>query len=113
MRIVGAADGDYRPWAEITEWAEEIADALRQARRRRSQCDPGLRVHLFRGASDGQLEDSNVASISASASARTRRLFQSTRSSVFDTTIFGLSLQIRAKSRIAGVAAASLSAVGQ
>lgn len=28
VRMVGAADGDYRPWAEITEWAEEIAGVL-------------------------------------------------------------------------------------
>lgn len=29
VRMVGAADGDYRPWAEITEWAEEIAGVLK------------------------------------------------------------------------------------
>lgn len=29
VRMVGAADGDYRPWPEITEWAEEIASALK------------------------------------------------------------------------------------
>ena len=29
VRIVGAADGDYRPWAEIAEWAEEIAGVLK------------------------------------------------------------------------------------
>ena len=29
VRIVGIADGDYRPWAEITAWAEEIAGVLK------------------------------------------------------------------------------------
>ena len=29
VRIVGPADGDYRPWAEIAEWAEEIAGVLK------------------------------------------------------------------------------------
>jgi menaquinone-dependent protoporphyrinogen oxidase len=28
VRMVGAADGDHRPWAEIEAWAEEIAAAL-------------------------------------------------------------------------------------
>lgn len=31
VRFVGAADGDYRPWAEITAWAEEIAATLKAA----------------------------------------------------------------------------------
>lgn len=30
VRFVGAADGDYRPWAEITAWAEEIAATLKE-----------------------------------------------------------------------------------
>lgn len=29
VRMVGAADGDFRPWAEIEAWAEEIASALK------------------------------------------------------------------------------------
>ena len=28
VRMVGAADGDHRPWGEIEAWAEEIATAL-------------------------------------------------------------------------------------
>jgi len=28
-RVVGAADGDYRPWPEIDAWARAIADQLR------------------------------------------------------------------------------------
>ena len=29
VRVVGAADGDYRPWAEIEAWAGEIASTLK------------------------------------------------------------------------------------
>ena len=28
VRMVGAADGDYRPWDEIEAWADEIASIL-------------------------------------------------------------------------------------
>ena len=31
VRLVGAAEGDYRPWAEIEAWAEEIATTLKAA----------------------------------------------------------------------------------
>ena len=50
---------------------------------------------------------------SATASSRTRRLFHSTRSSVRENTIFGVSLQMPANRRMTGVAAGSASAVGQ
>jgi menaquinone-dependent protoporphyrinogen oxidase len=29
VRMVGAADGDYRPWDEIEAWAAEIATTLK------------------------------------------------------------------------------------
>jgi len=29
--MVGAAEGDYRPWDEIEAWAEEIATTLKAA----------------------------------------------------------------------------------
>lgn len=29
VRMVGAADGDHRPWAEIEAWGEEIASTLK------------------------------------------------------------------------------------
>ncbi len=29
VRVVGAAEGDYRPWREIEAWAEEIATTLK------------------------------------------------------------------------------------
>ena len=29
VRMVGAAEGDYRPWSEIEAWAEEIAGTLK------------------------------------------------------------------------------------
>ena len=29
VRMVGAVDGDYRPWGDIEAWAEEIADTLK------------------------------------------------------------------------------------
>jgi menaquinone-dependent protoporphyrinogen oxidase len=31
VRMVGAAEGDYRPWDEIEAWAEEIAATLNKA----------------------------------------------------------------------------------
>lgn len=31
VRMVGAAEGDYRPWGEIEAWADEIAATLNQA----------------------------------------------------------------------------------
>ena len=31
VRMVGAADGDHRPWTEIEAWAEEIASTLNTA----------------------------------------------------------------------------------
>jgi menaquinone-dependent protoporphyrinogen oxidase len=31
VRMVGAAEGDYRPWDEIEAWAEEIAATLKAA----------------------------------------------------------------------------------
>jgi menaquinone-dependent protoporphyrinogen oxidase len=31
VRMVGAAEGDYRPWDEIEAWAEEIASTLKAA----------------------------------------------------------------------------------
>lgn len=31
VRMVGAAEGDYRPWDEIEAWAEEIATTLKAA----------------------------------------------------------------------------------
>jgi menaquinone-dependent protoporphyrinogen oxidase len=31
VRMVGAAEGDYRPWHEIDAWAEEIATTLKAA----------------------------------------------------------------------------------
>ena len=33
VRMVGAADGDFRPWAEIEAWAIEIAATLKAAER--------------------------------------------------------------------------------
>lgn len=29
VRVVGAAEGDFRPWGEIEAWAEEIATTLK------------------------------------------------------------------------------------
>jgi menaquinone-dependent protoporphyrinogen oxidase len=31
VRVVGAADGDYRDWDDVREWAASIADALESA----------------------------------------------------------------------------------
>jgi menaquinone-dependent protoporphyrinogen oxidase len=33
VRIVGAGEGDYRPWREIDAWAQEIATTLKPAER--------------------------------------------------------------------------------
>ncbi|CAN5628506.1 hypothetical protein BH23CHL10_BH23CHL10_17810 [soil metagenome] len=36
VQIVRAAGGDYRPWGEITAWAEEIAGVLKAGAPRRA-----------------------------------------------------------------------------
>lgn len=53
------------------------------------------------------------AATSSTNPSRTTRLFQATLSSERDATILGVSRQMRAKSRVTGVAAGSSSAVGQ
>jgi menaquinone-dependent protoporphyrinogen oxidase len=49
VRMVGAADGDYRPWDEIEAWADEIASTLKASAQHLSPQTPtnSARAHPF------------------------------------------------------------------
>ena len=55
VQMVGAADGDYRPWDEIEAWAGDIASALKASAQHASPQSPTTSARAHRYTNEGEL----------------------------------------------------------